>query len=144
MNKKYLGSLGSILTIVMAAMLSISLTSCGSDDDADNNRNSSFLVGEWQECNSKGVFKDDATDEEVHHARFRANGTGDYWTVTKGKEDEYKYSFEYSCSLKGTSGTLTLITTSSIYSSETGRCESAEVTYVNGILHGGDIYYKKK
>ena len=141
MNKKYLGS---ILTIVMAAMLSISLTSCGSDDDADNNRNSSFLVGEWQECNSKGVFKDDDTDEEVHHARFRANGTGDYWSVTKGKEDSHNSSFTYSISINGTSGTITLTTTSSTNSSETGRCESAEVTYVNGILHGGDIYYKKK
>ena len=141
MNKKYLWSM---LTIVMAAMLSISLTSCGSDDDADNNRNSSFLVGEWQECNSKGVFKDDDTDEDVHHARFRANGTGDYWSVTKGKEDSHKYSFTYSISINGTSGTITLTTTSSTNSSETGRCESAEVTYVNGILHGGDIYYKKK
>ena len=102
------------------------------------------MVGEWQECNSKGVFKDDATDEEVHHARFRANGTGDYWSVTKGKEDSHKSSFTYSISINGTSGTITLTTTSSTNSSEVGKSESAEVTYVNGILHGGDIYYKKK
>ena len=82
------------MAILVIAMLSTSLASCGSDDD--NNEDGSFLVGEWYECDSKGVFRNEATEEEVYHLRLRANGTGDFWSVSKGKEDAYKYSFEYS------------------------------------------------
>ena len=119
MNKKNLWSMMAILVI---AMLSISLASCGSDDD--NNEDGSFLVGEWYECDSKGVFRNDATEEEVYHLRLRANGTGDFWSVSKGKEDAYKYSFEYS--------------------SEIGKIESGVVTYIDGVLSTGEVYYKKK
>ena len=139
MNKKNLWSMMAILVI---AMLSISLASCGSDDD--NNEDGSFLVGEWYECDSKGVLRNDATEEEVYHLRLRANGTGDFWSVSKGKEDAYKYSFEYSSDMKGASGKLTLTITSSTISSEIGNIESGDVSIENGILSTGEIYYKKK
>ena len=139
MNKKNLWSMMAILVI---AMLCISLASCGSDDD--NNEDGSFLVGEWYECDSKGVFRNDATEEEVYHLRLRANGTGDFWSVSKGKEDAYKYSFEYSSNIKGTSGTLTLTITSSTDASEIGNIESGAVTYIDGVLSTGEVYYKKK
>jgi hypothetical protein len=75
---------------------------------------------------------------------FRANGTGDFWSVSKGKEDAYKYSFEYSSDMKGASGKLTLTITSSTISSEIGNIESGDVSIENGILSTGEIYYKKK
>ena len=127
------------MAILVIAMLSISLASCGDDDD-----NGNVFVGEWQECNSKGVFRNDASDDEVCHLKFRANGTGDFWSVSKGKEDAYKYSFEYSSDMKGASGTLTLTITSSTDASEIGNVESGDVTFENGILLAGEIYYKKK
>ena len=136
MNKK---KLWSMMAIMMVAMLSISLASCGDDDD-----NGNVIVGEWQECNSKGVFRNDASDDEVLHLSFRANGTGDFWSVSKGKEDAYKYSFEYSSDMKGASGKLTLTITSSTISSEIGNIESGDVSIENGILSTGEIYYKKK
>ena len=139
MNKK---SFWSMMAILMIAMLSISLASCGSDDD--NNEDGSFLVGEWYECDSKGVLRNDATEEEVYHLRLRANGTGDFWSVSKGKEDAYKYSVEYSSNIKGTSGKLTLTITSSTDASEIGKIESGDVTFENGILSAGKIYYTKK
>ena len=139
MNKKNLWSMMAILVI---AMLSICLASCGSDDD--NNEDGSFLVGEWYECDSKGVLRNDATEEEVYHLRLRANGTGDFWSVSKGKEDAYKYSFEYSSDMKGASGKLTLTITSSTDASEIGKIESGDVTYIDGVLSTGEVYYKKK
>jgi hypothetical protein len=139
MKKKYFWSL---LTFMMVAMLSFGITSCGSDDDDDST--DGVLVGEWQECESNGVFRDDATDNEVMHMRLRSNGTGDWWSVTKGKEDAHKYSFNYSGSISGTSGTITMTITSSTYSSEVGMSASQRVTYENEILHAGEIYYKKK
>lgn len=139
MNKKYFWSL---LTFMMVAMLSVSFTACSSDDDEDSSNG--ILVGEWQECDANGVFRNDATDYEVSHMRLRSNGTGDWWTVTKGKEDSYKYSFNYSGSFNGTSGTITMTITSSTDASEIGQSESERVTYENGILHGEEIYYKKK
>ena len=110
------------------------------DDDSSNG----ILVGEWQECESDGVFRNDATDYEVMHMRLRADGTGDWWSVSKGKEDSHKYSFNYSGSINGTSGTITMTITSSTNSSEIGQSASQRVTYENGILHAGEIYYKKK
>ena len=146
MNKK---KSWSMMAIMMVAMLSISLASCGDDDDNGNVivgewQDSNVFVGEWQECNSKGVFRNDASDDEVLHLSFRANGTGDFWSVSKGKEDAYKYSFEYSSDMKGASGKLTLTITSSTISSEIGNIESGDVSIENGILSTGEIYYKKK
>lgn len=135
--------LWSMLTLVMVSMLSVGFMSCGSDDDDDTGENP-ILVGEWQECSSDGVFLDDATNYEVLHMRFRSDGTGDFWSVTKGKEDKYKYSFNYSCSFNGTSGTITQTITSSTNSSEVGLSGTVPVSYENGILHAGEIYYKKK
>lgn len=152
-NKKNFWSMMAILVI---AMLSISLASCGSDDDNnedgsslassddDNNEDGAFLVGEWYECDSKGVLRNEATEEEVYHLRLRANGTGDFWSVSKGKEDAYKYSFEYSSDMKGASGKLTLTITSSTDASEIGNIESGDVTYIDGVLSTGEVYYKKK
>jgi len=138
MKKMYFWSL---LTFMMVAMLSIGFVSCGSDDDNDSS--DGILVGEWQECESDGVFRNDATDYEVMHMRLRADGTGDWWSVSKGKEDSHKYSFNYSGSINGTSGTITMTITSSTNSSDIGRSQTVTVTYINEILHSGEIYYKK-
>ncbi len=133
----------SLVTMIMVVFVSVGFVSCGSDDDNGDGGNS-VLVGEWQECESNGVFKNDATDNEVMHMRFRSDGTGDWWSVTKGKVDSHKYSFNYSGSINGTSGLITMTITSSTISSEVGMSGTQNVTYVDGILRTGAIYYKKK
>ena len=102
-----------------------------------------FLVGEWQECNFAGTFKNDATDWEVHHMKVISNEKAEWWTVTKGKKDSHWYSFDYTYTLNGSSGTLSMTITSSSNPSEVGQSATAPITYENGILHGGEIYYKK-
>lgn len=102
-----------------------------------------FLTGEWQECNSLGVFLDDATDYEVMHLKFYPNKTADHWSVSKGVVDEDKYSFSYSYTLNGTTGTITMTVTASNYEPKVGDTETMPFTYVNGIFHIGEIYYKK-
>ena len=64
MNKKYFWSL---LTFMMVAMLSISFTACGSDDDNDNGANGT-VVGKWLRQTS-------SLKEELH---VKADGT---WIV---------------------------------------------------------------
>ena len=133
----------NIMTTLMVTILSIGFISCNNDDD--NGNDSDFvLIGEWQECESNGVFRDDATDYEVMHLQFLSDGTGNWWSVSNGKKDSYKYSFNYSSSINGTSGTITIIITSSTRSSNINHSSSLYVSYKNGILRIGDIYYKKK
>ena len=136
--KKYLGSL---LTLMMVATMSFVFTSCGDDDD-----DTPDFVGEWQECESTGDynFKDDETGYEVAHLRLRKDGTGEYWDVTKGKKNEYENTFDYTISFSGMTGTITLVCRSSSDESEVGTTESAKFTYVDGILHIGETFYKKK
>jgi hypothetical protein len=61
----------------------------------------------------------------------------------KGKENSHKYSLKYSGSINGTSGSITMTITSSTVSSEVGQSGTWRVTFVDGILHVGEIYYKK-
>lgn len=122
----------TLFAILMAAMMICFVSSCGSDDDEDENP----LVGQWQECNSSGTLIDDETGYEVHHVIFRSNGTGEYWSVTKGKRDS-GYSFDYSCSFDGsTSGVIT-------EKRAEDKTSSCRFNFTNGILHMGEIYYKR-
>jgi len=102
-----------------------------------------FLTGEWHECTSLGVFLDDATEYEVMHLKFYPNKTADFWSVTKGVVDDDKYSFSYSYTLNGNTGTITMTVIASNYEPKVGDTETAPFTYVNGIFHIGEIYYKK-
>lgn len=73
MNKKYFWSL---LTFVMVAMLSVSFTACGSDDDNDNGVSSS-IVGKW-------LRETSSLREEVH---IKADKTWIvYWQEKTSKE----------------------------------------------------------
>ena len=132
----------SLLAMIMVAMLSVGFASCGSDDD-DEEMSGSFLVGEWHECETDGTLLNDATESEVHHMKLYSNGNGDYWSISKGKEDELKFSFKYSYSLNGSNGIMTTTITSSSRPSIVGEVETASFTIENGILHLGEIYYKK-
>ncbi len=138
-KKSYL----QLAAILMVTILCFGFVSCGSDDN-DGNGDSTFLIGEWQECRPTGEFKDDATSYEVMHLRFYSDGTGDWWSMSKGKKDSHYYSFNYSGYLNGSSGVLHLHITSSTKSSEIGKNETWGISYVNGILNIGEIYYKKK
>ena len=129
--------------MMLAVMMMPMVASCGDDDDDNGGGSNSFLVGEWQECKPNGVLKNDATDYEVMHLRLRSDGTGDWWSVSKGKENSHKYSFKYSGSINGTSGSITITITTSTVPSEVGKSGTWRVTYVDGILHVGEIYYKK-
>ena len=121
----------TLFAILMTAMMICFVSSCGSDDDEDDNP----LVGQWQECNSAGTLIDDETGYEVLHIIFRSNGTGEYWSVTKG-DREHGYSFDYSCSFDdSTSGVINF--------KEEDRTYSYRFTLNNGILHLGEIYYKR-
>ena len=126
---------------MMVATMSFVFTSCGDDDD-----DAPDFVGEWQECESTGDynFRDDATEEEVMHFRLRKDGTGEYWAVTKGKKDKYENTFDYTITFSGMTGTLTLVCRSSSDESEVGTTVSEKFTYVDGIFHIGEIFYKKK
>ena len=137
-------NLWSMLTIMMVAVLSLSFTSCGSDDENDSITGA--LVGEWQECESNGVFRNDLTDREVMHLRLRPDGTGDWWTVSYGIQDYYKYSFDYDydITVNGASGIIRMTITASTNAADIGKSESTRFTYENGILHAGEVYYKKK
>ncbi len=103
----------------------------------------SFLVGEWVDCNASGTLRNDATDYEVMHMKLYSDNKGDFWSISKGKKDEDWYSFYYSYTLNGTAGTLTITITSSSTPAEVGQTETMPFTYNNGILHVGEIYYKK-
>ena len=102
-----------------------------------------FPVGQWQECKPDGTLRDDATEYEVMHMNIYSNGTGDWWTVTKGKTDEYRYSFNYTCTMNGSSGSVTMTITASSRQSDVGQSLTMPVTYEKEILHGGENYYKK-
>ena len=102
-----------------------------------------FLVGEWQEIDGSGNFLDDATDREVHHAKFYPNNTGDFWSVTKGKIDNIRYSFTYSYTLNGTSGMFTMTITSSQNGPQVGHTDVVPFNYEYGIFDIGEISYKK-
>lgn len=139
-EKKFFGGISPFMVI---AMLGVILVYCGCDDD-DGGVSNSVLVGEWQECEPDGTLCNDAADDyEVIHMKLRSDGTGDFWTVMKGKVQDYKYTFKYSASFSGTSGTITTTITTSTDYTEVGRSKSFRVTYVDGILHLGEIYYKK-
>jgi len=100
------------------------------------------LLAEFQECDVSGVLINDATDYEAMHMKLYNDGTGDWWTVSKGIEDALKYSFTYTYTLNGTTGTATQTVTSSTNPAYIGMRETQQFTYSNGILHGGEIYYK--
>lgn len=120
-----------VLSFAMVALFSVLFVSCGGDDNEDEN----VLVGQWHECNSAGTLIDDETGYEVLHIVFRSNGTGEYWSVTKG-DREHGYSFDYSCSFDdSTSGVINF--------KEEDRTYSYRFTLNNGILHLGEIYYKR-
>ena len=100
------------------------------------------LLAEFQECNVSGVLYDDATGSEVMHMKLYTDGTGDWWTVTKGVVDNFKYTFSYTYILNGTTGTVTQTIISSDESAYIGHSQTLAITYSNGILHGGEIYYR--
>lgn len=102
-----------------------------------------FPVGKWQECNADGTLLNDATDYEVMHVNIYSNGTGDFWSVTKGVVDHDKYSFSYTISMSGNSGTITETITASNYEPKVGQSITLPFTYENGIFHIGEIYYRK-
>lgn len=105
--------------------------------------NEANLLGEYQECRPDGTLIDDATGTEVLHSKFYKDGTGDFWSVTKGKEDSFKYSFIYTYTFNGSKGSMTQTITSCTKPEYVGMSETVEFTYSNGIFHGGeDIYYK--
>lgn len=139
MNKNYYWKL---LTFMMVAMLSFGFASCGSDDD-DEKGSDSVLVGEWQECEDDGTLLNDAKEYEVHHTIFNSDGKGEYWSVSKGKTDRYKYSFTYTYTFSGSSGTINMTITASTNNSDIGEVAKIPFTLKNGILHVGEIYYKK-
>lgn len=128
------------MTFMMVVMLSMGFASCSSDDDDSTG---SALAGHWQECKSDGKVIDDATNYEVMHMKLQTNGKGEWWTVTKGKEDNYKYSFNYTYTLNGTSGKVTMTITESTNAKEVGKSQSTSFTLIDGILHAGEIYYKR-
>lgn len=131
----------STLSVVIMALLVF--VSCSSDDD-NNGSGDGFLIGEWQECDSSGKIRNDASDNEVMHVFFLSNGTGKAWSVTKGKVDKYSTTFNYSCSYNNNSGVLSITTTSSYYTSDIGQTETVHFSYNNNILLLGEIYYIKK
>lgn len=108
------------------------------------NEEQSFLVGEWIECDAYGTLRNDATDYEVMHMQIYPDSKGDWWSITKGKKDKHWYSFDYSYTLEGIGGTMTITITSSSDPVEVGLTETFPFTYENGIFHSGEIYYKKK
>lgn len=77
MKKNFLWSL---LAVIMATMLSFSITSCGSDDDDDEKTEevtSASIVGSWSWSKNNGSFSETRT--------FKADGT----FITEWKESEY-------------------------------------------------------
>ena len=133
-----------MLTVLAAAIIGVSLSACSSDDDGNGGSGSqSFLVGEWLECDALGNFGNDATGTEVMHMKIISSDKGEWWSVTKGKKDSHWYSFDYTYTLSGSYLELTLTITASSNPLEIGESETILCTYINGILHGGDVYYKK-
>ena len=104
---------------------------------------SNFLVGHWQECNAAGTLRNDATGTEVMHMNILSNDKGEWWSVTKGTKDPHWFSFDYTYSFSGTTGEVTQTITASSNPLEVGTSFTAQVTYSNGILHSGSVYYKK-
>lgn len=111
----------------------------GSGENTEEN----WMVGEWQECNSQGVLYDDATGTEVMHMKLYSDNKGDWWSVTKGKVDDHRFSFTYSYTYDGNSYMVTQTITSSSRPYEVGMSQTTAVTYENGMFHGGEVYYKK-
>lgn len=111
--------------------------------DEPNLLDGPFPVGRWKECDPDGTFMNDATDYEVMHVNIYSDGTGDFWSVSKGKVDEHKYSFKWSININGTNGTFTETITASNYEPNVGQSITLPFTYENGIFHIGEIYYKK-
>lgn len=113
------------------------------DPDNPNLLDGPFPVGSWQECTPEGILMNDATDEEVMHMNIYSNGTGDWWSVTKGQVNEFKFSFTYSGTFTETSGTCTMTIVSCTDQSFIGMTETTPFTYENNILFNGEVYYKK-
>lgn len=116
-------------------------------NEGNDNQEDANLLGEYQECDANGTLRDDATQSEVFHIKLYNDGTGEFWSVTKGKVDEnFIYSFTYTYTFNGNSGTLTQTYTNGVLS---GYTETGDFTYSNGIFIGhadedGDrVYYKK-
>ena len=101
------------------------------------------VIAEWMECTSDGTLKNDATDNEVMHLKFYSNNTADWWTVTQGKVDSHYSSIQYSYTLDGSSGTFTQTIIKSSDPSEVGQTITIPITYKDGILLLGEIYYKR-
>jgi len=101
-----------------------------------------LLLGEFHECTPDGTLLDDASNYEVLHLKLYKDGTGEFWSVSKGKVDEFKYSFTYTSSFSGSSGTITQTITSCTNPIYIGMSLTASVTYINNILHSGEVYYK--
>lgn len=104
------------------------------------------LLGEFQECGADGTLRDDATDDEVLHLKFYTDGTGYFWSVTKGQKDDHSYNFTYTVNFSGTTGTMVMtITSCPDEPSLVGLTETVSVTYSDGIIsyYGEDeIHYK--
>ena len=139
--KKFIYSLLALMAFTLGAL---TLTACGDDDD-DVANVPSWLVGSWQECDSKGNVYNDATGYEVLHATYNANGTGRWWAVSNGKTTDW-YEFKFSGSGNGTTanGTITITSSSNNSIYPVGASESGTISISdNGIMNAGDIYYKK-
>jgi len=108
----------------------------------EENPEEANLLGEFQECEADGKLLNDATDAEVHHLKLYKDGTGDYWSITKGVEDPLKYSFTYSYTFSGNTGTMSMTITSSTNPSIIGYTDISEFTYIDGIYHSGEVYYR--
>lgn len=100
-------------------------------------------IAEWMECTSDGTLKNDATDNEVMHLKFYSNNTADWWTVTQGKVDSHYSSIQYSYMLDGSSGTFTQTIIKSSDPSEVGQTITIPITYKDGVLLLGEVYYKR-
>ena len=121
----------NILLILGFIIFSFCLVSCSNDDD-DND--TSFLIGYWDECYANGDLRNNETEIEVFHLFFDSNGKGTWHSSDEGKIKSAK-SFTW----KVSGDMMTLIYTN-------GDNETAKFSYHDGILFfiGGDVYYKKR
>lgn len=86
--------LWSMLTIMMVAMLSVSMSSC-SKDDSDSKKTGPFAGTVWAESASK-------TSEQLLFYHFKSDGMYDFGPMIKGKDGKWykhvNHTFEYSVS----------------------------------------------
>lgn len=112
-----------LLTMLMAAAMSVSFTSCSSDDDGDGANRDGALVGTWYETSHSYVYA----------WRFDSNGTCYYceWmSDTPRNLSDYPYG-KWSTN----DGVLTIIDEG--YDEEDGEYYRDEDTYTYKILEGG-------